>query len=293
MSKRFPLVEMTDNHMCRIGFQAPRPEFFYPSEAGVSWTDPHGEVRNEGSCPRAVYYRLTNGVKKAPTNPYSQWIFALGKHVELILIEQYKQMGIWEASNIKFFNKEQGISGELDCLVRDPATNELICIECKSIYGYNATRDVIKGTRTVVPKPKTANLLQILLYLDFFKDTINYGKLVYYARDSAARREYDISIMEDPNTGLKHPMVDGVVDPRFTVNDIYARYEMIRSHIEQKIVPDTGYEKAWSDSKINRRADLGEISKSALEAYKKKGQPIGDWICNPLYCPYSEICWGE
>jgi len=291
MSRKFPLVEMTDQHMCRPLFQAPRPNYFYPSEAGIEWTDPHGELRLEGACPRAVFFRLTNGVKKAPTNPYSEWIFALGKAVEIILVEQWKQMGIWEGSNIKYFDEEHSISGELDCLVRDSKSGELICAELKSIYGYNATRDVIKGTRTIVPKPKVANLLQLLLYVDFFKDKVSYGKLVYYARDSAARREYDVTIREDSSTGLKYPVVDGVVDPRFTVNDIYKRYEMITECVKRNELPSLHYEKIWDDAKIQHRFKIGEVSKTAMETYTKKGTPIGDWNCS--YCAYEKVCWGE
>jgi Holliday junction resolvase-like predicted endonuclease len=292
--KKFELVKATDSYMTSQKFSLPRQRFFYPSEASVAWTDKHGVERKAGACLRSCYFRRKDGFVAGPNSAYTEWVFALGKKVEEILVEQWKRMGIWVANNVKFFDPIHGISGEMDVILQDPATNELVAVEVKSLYGYYAVRNVINGTRTVTPAPKTSQLLQTLLYVDFLKDhNISYAKLVYYARDSAARREFDISLIEDGTTGEKRPCIDGVADPRFTMNDIYSRYELLQEYLDNDVVPLPDYELAWSEEKIEERKKIGDVTKSAYEKWQKGKEQIGDWNCKPQWCPFSKYCWND
>jgi Holliday junction resolvase-like predicted endonuclease len=231
---------------------------------------------------------MTDGDKAEPNSPYTEWIFALGNAVEQILVEQWKQMGIWVANNVKFYDKERNISGEVDVILRNPETGGLVVAEVKSLYGYHAVRDVVKGTRKIVPRPKTSQLLQAVIYADYFKDTVECVKMVYYARDSAARREYDITLVQSGETGRHHPCIDGQVDDRFTLEDIYDRYEELREHLENGVLPPRDYEKEFSPEKIEQFRKLGDVSKTAYEEWKKGKSVPGDWQCR--YCNFSSIC---
>jgi len=289
--RKFPLISLTDQHLTRTKFSLPRKSYFYPSEASVKWTDRNGIEQCAGACLRQCYFRRKPEYKPLPTTPYTQWIFALGKAVEQILVEQYKEMGILVANNVKFFDPEHKLSGEVDIVLKDPKSGELIVGEVKSGYGYHFVRDVIKGTRTISPSPKTSQLLQTLLYVDILSDYFSYGKMIYYARDAADRTEYDITIMEDGTTGEKRPCIDGIVDPRFTMKDIYDRYALLDTYLQNDEIPPNDYEKVYSKEKVEKLYKLKEVGKTKYEAWQKGKEQVGHWMCR--YCEYNQYCWDE
>jgi hypothetical protein len=287
MSTDLRLVQLIDEHMTRPRLEATQGTHFYPSEASVEWEDKHGIKRVSGACLRASYYRLTAEPGRQKPDAYSEWIFALGKAVEGIITAQLKEMGLWVSNSLKFYDKERNISGELDIVIKDPTTGKLKILECKSFYGYNATRDII-GNKSVKGTPKTSHLLQTLVYVDQFKNTMDGAKLLYYARDSASRREFDVELVEQK--GLHYPMVDSEIDLRFTMEDIYARYRLLGEYLANKELPMPDYQMKWDDEKVELRHDLGEVSKTAYEAWQKSKirNPIGDWMCR--YCSFKTVC---
>lgn len=293
------LIASTDTWMTRPRVSLPRRQAFYPSEASTTWIDSHGINRVAGSCLRRSYFRYTGEVVATPPDPYSEWIFALGISVEKILIEQWKCMGIWVANNIKFYDQERNISGELDSILTEP-DGTLYGVEVKSFYGYQATRDLIGNTK-VSPAPKTSQLLQTLVYIDQCKNLVDYFKMVYYARDSANRTQFDITLTQDGE--FQRPTVNGVIDYRFTMEDIYDRYALLAEYVAQHEIPPRDYEIAWDPKKIEERKAIGEVSKTAYEAWKKNNKSIGDWQCfapdtlvwmaDGLQKPICEIKVGE
>jgi len=286
----FSLIAKTDEWMTRRQLFLPRGLHFYPSEASVEWIDHHGITRVGGACMRQVYYRCTNTPVDGQPDAYSEWIFALGKAVEQILVEQWKQMGIWVANNIKFLDEEHNISGELDVVLTEP-DGTLYGAEVKSFYGYQATRDIC-GNKHQQGKPKTSQLLQTLVYVDLCRKLgiIDYFKMIYYARDSANRAEFDITLLQDGE--FLRPTINGVIDYRFTMQEIYDRYAILADHINNKILPVRDFERVWDEEKVEQRHDIGEVSDTAYKDWKKRPEknPIGDWQCR--YCPYSSICYG-
>lgn len=290
--KKFDLIKLTEDHITRQKVYLPRGKHFYPSEASVSYTDNHGIHRVIGSCLRKCYFRLTGMEGGGPPSAYSEWIFLQGKGIENILIEQWKQMGIWVDNSIRFYNEEYNISGELDAVLRDPNTGELIVLEAKSYHGYMAEKD-IGGSFNQAPKPKDAHLLQLLIYLYLFQDKFSYGKLFYKARDSDGRQDFDVELKK-VDEGKTRVVVNGVVDYRFFVEDILDRYKLLDQLIKEARIPPNDFELVWSPEKIEKLNSLGEISKTKYTDWqkKKKGKErIGDYMCNPTYCPYSKVCW--
>jgi CRISPR/Cas system-associated exonuclease Cas4 (RecB family) len=288
---QFNLVAQTDAWMTRKRIQRPSKGTFYPSEASAAWTDKNGVRCVSGACMRSAWYRVTGKADEGalPTDAYSEWIFALGKGVEEILVEQWKQMGLWVANNVQFYDKERNISGEADVILTDPTTGQLILIEVKSFHAYYATKEIC-GNRSTKGQPKTSHMMQLLIYLDQFKDTVApVGKLIYYARDSGNRAEFDVSLTED--NGVHYPTVDGVVSHRFTLEDIYSRYAELKQHVDEDQIPLVDYQKVWESAKIEDKWKLGEISKTAYQKWQKNPDknPIGDWQCN--YCKFRNECW--
>jgi Holliday junction resolvase-like predicted endonuclease len=285
----YNLIENTDAFMCRKQFSLPRGVHLYPSEASVSYTDIHGLPRVIGQCARQTYYRLTGQPSSGSYDAYMQWIFALGKAVEEILVEQWKQMGIWVANNVRFYDVNRNISGELDVILKEP-DGTLFFVEVKSFASYQATKHIC-GNKSVKGKPKDNQLLQALIYADLCKELnlIQYGKMIYYARDSGQRREFNISLTND--NGLKRPVVEGTVDYRFTMEDIYERYALLQSYVNSKQLPPRDYELEWGTEKVEIRNGLGEIAKTNYEKWKKSPvkYPIGDWNCKR--CPWLLTCY--
>lgn len=289
------LIKLTDQFMTRQKIFMPTKASWYPSEASVEWTDSRGEKHVEGTCHRAAFFRYTNRFADLEfhNSPYTEWIFALGKAVEEILVKQYKEMGIWVDNNKKFYDEKRNISGEVDVIVRDPETNQLVGLEIKSVAGYNAGKQVFGNGRTPAA-PKTSQLLQTLIYVDQFKELVPYFKMIYYSRDTADRIEFDIDLLENSD-GKHHPTINRVVDYRFTLEDIYSRFDKLNHYVAAGIVPPPDYELAWSDEKVERRMKAGEVGKTNYAAWKKNRakNPIGDWNCQNTYCRYSDFCWGK
>ena len=305
---KFDLIAFTDAHMTRPhSISMPRRPSWYPSEASVVWTDEHGEERVAGGCARASFFRY-NGMfadVSADYDAYTQWIFATGKGVENILVEEWKQSGIWVANNVDFYIPERGIHGEIDAVLRDPNTGENFGVEVKSFAGYNATAGIM-GNKYVAGKPKDSQYLQTLVYTHTFREKLPYFKMIYYARDSGERKGYDISLVPDASTGVEllRPAINGKPDMRFTMQDIWDRYDSLANYHAQGVVPPPDYSKAWSAEKVERRWQIGEslkhssrsrnveVAKTRYANWKKSPtkNPIGDWQCN--YCKYSEVCWG-
>lgn len=287
---RYNLIAATDAWMTRKQFSLPRSLYhLYPSEASVTYIDKDGIQRTEGKCHRESWMRITKTGTPEPHDAYTQWIFASGKGVEEILVEQWKQMGVWHANNVKFYNKERNVSGELDVVIKDPKTGELIIIEVKSFAGYN-NKKLIMGNKSVKGRPKTPQLLQLLIYIDLCKGLglVDYGKLVYYARDTGDRREFNVEL-----TDKGQPVIDGKIDHRFTMDTIYDRFDLLNSYVQKGEMPPRDYEMIWSPEKVERENQLGNIAKTNYEKWKRNHSkyPIGDYQCK--WCSLRHECYKE
>lgn len=282
------LIPFLDDWMTRESPTFQRQFHLYPSEASAIWLDDNGIRRVAGTCLRSVYFRSTDLYKGKKKDVHSEWIFALGRAVETILIEQCKQAGIWVANNVSFYWPEYNIKGELDCILKDPQGNEFI-LEAKSFYGYNATKELCGNTK-IAGKPKTQNLMQAALYLFKFRDRFPYAKLLYYARDSAKRAEFTITL-EDEGPNQTRILVNGIKEPRFYIQNILNRYKQALQYIELQEIPQRDYDIVWTTEQVEDAKTRGEISKSAYEDWQKGKEKIGNWECR--YCKYVDICYNN
>ena len=286
----YNLFAHVDEHMTRPKFKAPRAKNFYPSEASVTTYDEHGDKVVHGGCMRAAYFRCSSHeFERIPNSARSEYIFKQGIGVEKILIDLWKEMGIWVDNNVKFVDAEAGISGELDALLMEP-DGTVYGAEVKSFYGYFAEKELF-GNRSTKAFPKMPHLLQTLIYLNFFKDKLPYFRIVYFARDSVKRRTFKVELHEEGD--IIYPKVEGEVIRSFTVNDIYARYEELQSYLDNDIVPPNDYELYYSRDKIEDYFKKGKVAKTKYAKWQagKLGphEQIGDWNCS--YCAFKNICW--
>lgn len=279
------LLQLTEQHFDKkVRLPVVKDKSFYPTEASVKLDD--GTV--VGSCLRANYFRSAGGFVPSPYSSYSQWIFFTGKAVEESLVEHWKQMGIWVDNNIKFRSPQYKISGELDVVLLDPETEELILVEVKTYYGYQATKELMGNPyKNIAGQPKDQNLLQILIYLFLHQHIFKRGKLIYIEKVCKNHIEFDISLVkEGDNT---YPVINGIVKRRFSIEQVLERYKELEKYLDNKELPERDFELSYSSEKIEQLFKDKEISKTKYEKWKKKGVPIGDWNC--AYCNFKSVCY--
>ncbi len=284
------LLQLTENYLDKkVRLPVLKEEFFYPTEASVELSQPGKDKEVIGSCMRAAYYRYKGGFTGTAFTSYTQWIFLTGKAVEAELIDKWKEMGIWVDNNIKFRSVEHHISGEIDVVLKEPQTGELILVECKTYYGYEATKEICGNPKKgILGKPKDSNLLQILIYLYLHRHIFARAKLIYIDKTCKDHAEFDITLSEEGNK--TYPVINGITQRRFAVEEILERFKKLKIHTEINEIPDRDFELVYSSDKIEKLFAAKEISKTKYEKWQKKGVPIGDWNC--AYCRYKVECYG-
>jgi CRISPR/Cas system-associated exonuclease Cas4 (RecB family) len=280
-----------DAHVTRPKF---KPEVdrshLWPSEASVQFYDQHGDLTTEGKCMRAAYFRSVGDFEEMPYPAYTEWIFKFGKLAEKMIVNEAKEAGIWVQNNVKFYNKEYNISGEIDTLFAEPPDGVIYPSEIKTGYGYFAEKEIM-GNYKQPGQPKLGHLLQLLVYLWEFKEQFPYGRMIYFLRDSMKRRTFKVELEQQGD--IFYPVVEGKVNKLFTVNDILSRYKELQHHIDNKIVPPQEFELQYSDRKIRDFAVKGKIGKTKFGKWEKgklkTWEYMGDWPCR--LCAYRNICY--
>ena len=290
----YSLIDHTREFICRKRFRGHSSPHFYPSEASVQIVNEFGEKEVLGNCLRASYFRCV-GEDGRPHSAKSQMYFLLGKAVEKMLIDEWREMGIFVANAVRFENPEYHISGELDVVLREPGTNTLFGTEIKSIAGYRADVEIF-GNKHNAGKPKMNQLLQALIYAHEFRNTLAYFKMFYQERGTGDQAEFNVySTIDERSNGtiIYTPSIDGVPLNSFTINDVYDRYKLLQDHLTQGTPPDKDFQIYYTDDVIEQRFAQKRLSKSKYQEFKKKGNKArpGDWQCFPAYCSYSHICW--
>ena len=283
-----------------------RRQGLYPSESSVSYIDGTRKV-SLGKCLRAAWYRAT-GIEK--TNPGGINLYQtgrIGKEAEIMQIRLWKEMGIWEANNIKFFNKDLALSGEMDAILKNPITNGLMGIEMKTYYGYPATRSIcgIKKERGsgkfLAGRPKDDHFLQACLYAWEYKDKLDEYRIFYFDRGDGTRVEFRVGFAKrnDGNHQCYWEQIPGkywnayqegrLLQP-YTIEDIHLRYQNLIEFLRKKTMPPKDYEEVWNADMIEFKYSQGEISKTNYDKWLKKPDTnkIGDWHCS--YCDYKDQC---
>ncbi len=290
MSK-YHLLESTDKWLTRTRIKATRESHLYPSEASVKVKNGEDKLEVIGSCQRSSYLRASKATKPAPYEARSIWIMTQGKIIENEFIARWKEMGIWVENNIKFYWPQYNLSGEVDTILAEPSTGDLFGVEVKTFYGYDAHKNIL-GNKSIAGFPKESHLMQTILYAYYWRESLKYFKLVYFARDDVKRREFNIGLVDEGNK--TYPVVDGAVYRKWSVQDLLSRYKSLQAFIDNETLPPRDYELIWSQERVEKENQLGNISKTAYLQFQrdvKKGRTtaIGDWRCR--YCNFKSFCW--
>ena len=283
------LIKVIDDHLLResalTGYR--NRGNHYPSQASVKYLHTgYGEEVIKGACMRAMYYRC-KGYEPEPFDARTYYTFACGNIFEDWFTEQCKQARIWVSNSIKFFNDDIKLSGEIDVLIKDPETDELVIVELKTTSGYYSWRE-IAGNKSIKGKPKPAHLLQLMLYLYEHRAQVKKGILFYFNLDNKQKKQFVIELEEDG--GRHYFKIDGTLFKTFAVEDIHDRYREAQGYIDREELPRCDYSKCYSPEQVEILNARGEIAKTNYIKYKQNPEknPLCDWVCS--YCSYKEHC---
>jgi hypothetical protein len=296
-------------------FDFPRGGNLYPSEASVKFQDENGNWIVEGGCLRKSWYRI-RGIESGGTNARAEYIFAAGKMFENFIVEQMKQMGLWRANSVPFisneFNNDIPVKGELDGVFWDPINKVNYVWECKTGHGFMAKKDIF-GDFHHRGYPKVSQLLQTLVYTYHFRESnpdpkikthFPFTRLCYIMRDEPANRKtFKVEVQEI--NGIWMALVDGIVEKRFTIENIKQRYQELCAAVKKDEPPPRDYDLIYSDEKVEMLHDRGLLSESKWKDHESnlrvragksrmrdpKIKIIGDWNCK--YCNNIRQCYPD
>ena len=267
----------------------------YPSQASALASD--GSII--GKCMRSAYYEKTGVTKTNPVDEAVSLMAYMGNQIEDGLTDICKDIGLWAANSVKF--RDDLISGEIDVILRVPGffnkdgkwTDEyLINVECKSCSGYYINKEVYGywsgrgANRTKVPgRPKDAHLMQSAIYADKTRDNPGCKGtiIIYFSRDESKMTQFHIVVTPE---GLIY--IDGILDDRFTMEDMYKRYRTLKGHIDRAEMPPMEFKHTYSDLEVKTLHDTKVVSKSAYDTHCNGKRPYRDQQCN--YCGHRDLC---
>ena len=293
-----------------------------PSEASVQIQTKAGPLVI-GSCNRKLWYRL-NKAKVTEGDYLAHQIqrMNVGKEVENSVIETCKREGLFVDNNIPFRVVMDGVpvAGEMDLVLRtSPCSGKKYCMECKSIYGYYATKETFGKSLKMggdAGKPKDSYLMQLALYLNYFSrlpktdpSYLEFGALFICDRGDGHFGVFDVWLEEETRFitedepikvhrilySSDHMGVPKTVVP-YTTEDILHRYRTGLAHIDKLDPPERDFVLEFDKEMVEMRHEQGKVSASAYSKWTKSHGPrgkakekLGDWQCG--YCPYRSLCW--
>lgn len=302
----FSLIAEEDNYEATRKRYTIRRPGLYPSEASVEYMDGTRKVVL-GKCMRAAWYRALETPKIDGVNVSLMMKAHLGKWDETGAVRKWKEMGIWVDNNIKFYNRDLALSGELDAILKNPMTGKLLGLEMKTFYGYPANRSICgvkreKGTgRFIAGRPKDEHFLQAILYAWEYQGTLDEYRLYYMERGDGHRVEFRVGFQENPDGTHQcyweqipgkywNAYKEGKVLQPYTVEDIHERYKALLEYLRKRELPPKDFSEEWDEDTVEFMFQRGDVSKTNYDKWVKnpKTNKLGDWHCS--YCDYREQC---
>lgn len=141
--------------------KASRTPSVWPSEASADRID-KAEADIVGTCHRKSFGRMVGWPVTDQVDPIGAWRFTTGKMIEnhLTHLTMVSNPRIYVASGVRHYVEDIYLPFELDLVVKDPITNTGWIVECKTIYGYMASKSIMSEG-----KPKLEHIMQLALYL--------------------------------------------------------------------------------------------------------------------------------
>lgn len=324
-------IKHVTDYMTRPRFGQQKAPTLWPSSAtGTKTTGLTGKCKRQAFFRYATdsylfydnlsdYEKFYNHVveNKLPTSTYSQWIFRQGDLYEDHCINLAKEAGVFIDTQINVYIPRYNVSGKIDLIVINPETSQYHVVEVKSVYGFNANS--VLGTdaqhkRGLMGEPRESHLMQLGIYQWWFannNENFGPGLLVYGSRDTGRHGEYYVTVEKNEEDGLEYiyyqgiaPVITQKVNSGISLKSIMENYASIITALENREIPERGFDLLYSQDKIKELYDAGELSKADTAQYEKRKKQLeegksrvvkavekGDWQCR--LCEYKEICYDK
>jgi hypothetical protein len=258
----------------------------YPTSSSV-YVDYGKYKKLHGKCTRASYYACNGLLEETSATDIEQLDRRFqqleGEYAERMILDILDREGILIDKGLKFEIPKYKIFGKLDGIIKEDG--KLVGLEIKSVGGNNKfTVNDIWGSQWNKPAPRWQNLFQTLVYCYAFREILDYFTIMYERRDTGERKYFKISI--EPVKNKIYPVIDGIVDYRYTINDILDRYTELFKFLEINTPPPTEYMKLYPKEDIDTYVKYGFLSKKQGEKYRE--EPFGDFECR--FCGFRKQC---
>lgn len=254
---------------------------FYPSQASCIDVVTNKPV---GECLRALYYDITNTPITNPPSPSNIRKLNYGNIGEEAEINILEEMGILVEKQKSFELKIDPIiiKGRVDAIIN---LSGLKILEYKTSGGYTFKSEVF-GTVKKNGFPKIKNLMQAMIYIDYFskliENPITECDLMYIDRESLATKEFKVQLSPEGN-----PIINDELYGNISTYGIYNRLSSLYNTLKDNKIPDCDYRCCYSLDIATEEFRNGEIKKYQFEEAKRNGY-CKDSNCS--YCPYLTKC---
>lgn len=253
---------------------------FWPSQASVILSD--GTVI--GTCLRQSFYNIRRIPITDPPPVSRIRKMAYGNKIEEYELEKAQEAGILLAKGVPF-ELVVGhiiIKGKLDGIGNHE--QRIKCMEYKTSGGYSFKKQIF-GSETKAGFPRWSNLMQVMLYLDGFREHKEYmfteAVLIYIDRETCQTTEFVITLKDD------HPVIDGEMITKLTLSSIYKRYETLYKYLSSNTLPPMDYRPFINMVEAADMYRKEKISKIAYNSWQKIGYGC-DLDCS--FCEWNRQC---
>lgn len=286
----------------------------YPTSASVQYVK-NNETITVGQCLRNLWYKFQNYPFTSENTAESIDKMNIGEWFSDNLIERFKQLGLYVADEVPFTDPTTGVRGRIDIIIKDPnkapkapnrpLPSQLIGIEVKSTGGYHNIKGPVISTRDTPLMPKIEHVMQVMLYLNYYKEyNLDTWVIIYYDRESLRKQWHKVTLDTNGSPVITNAQ-QSITLSDITIKGINERFNALKLHVSNNTIPNRDYQLQYSNSYLKKLADQGELNetetKSVLKKVEKyKGsnineiQPLiikGDSECG--YCSFKELCWSE
>lgn len=290
MSEKISLLDLLRNYELHPPvIERDSSDSNYPSSLSIKIINSYGESEIMGGCQRHNFYRRRGDSKTDFGELNNNLIMKAGKAVEEFIVMDFRSMGIFCGSNIKFYDKIYNIAGEIDIFVK-PRDKKLVLVELKTGYGKYFDKDVLGydewGKRLGTGYPKIEHLIQTAPYLEKYKEITDELHLIYFNRGSFLHPAEFILTLKEGKV-----CVDGV-ESIVNLENIRTRILDLEDFIERSKIPPKDYQWKYTEEFAQKLVDTKRKSTYWFNnSWKKDKNITGDWHCR--YCEYRSKCYGD
>lgn len=276
-----------------VGEKDPTKTYISPSKSSL-FVNANGVPQLEGLCHRDIFFK---SIRMRETNPRSAAVkrkLLTGQLVERVEHEIEKLSGRYVGSNelitYKVDDKTEMIA-ETDSRLKDD-WGDIYVKEIKVIFGYQAKRNHITGTKKIIPHPRWSAVLQLSICIAMLG--VKYGVLKFIdGTTMMEERSYVIELKDLEHAGRivdKIIVVDGAERDDIRLSGIMSRFMALALYMRDKKLPPRECSVAYSDRVVDRLLEGGVITKNRHKEHME-GNRYGDWQCR--LCTFKDLCMSQ